>query len=182
MNGFNGHSGMIATTNGYMLYSCNEKASTEMSFSRINRVGYQATIMSSNGYGKCNAINTVNLASGLIEVYLITSFFTGSGFFISKVNFDVFMLELSGFIAPGALHYRSFSGVLRDVQGALWYQLGVSMQGSKLKCTASFPAWTSTLEYVTLLSSDNTLNCPGLPSVNIIYQKANFLATASDKG
>jgi hypothetical protein len=184
VNGFNGHSGLIATTNEKMLYSCNEKTSTEMSFSRINRVDYQATTMSSAFNGKCNAINTVKLASGLVEVYLITSWYTGSGFYVSRANFDVYSLEHIEFLAPGLIpmQFTSFSGILRDVQGAPWYQLGVSMQGSKLKCTAAFPGWTSTLEYVTLFSSDNTLNCPGLPSTNVKYYKSSFLATASDNG
>lgn len=175
---------MIATTNGNMLYSCNEKTSSEMSFSRINRVGYQTTTMSSAFNGKCNAINTVKLSSGLLEVYLITSWYTGGGLYVSRANFDVFSCEIIQFLAPGAipLQFRSFSGVLRDVQGAPWYQLGVSMQGSKLKCTASFPTWTSNLEYVTLFSSDNVLNCPGLPSTNVNYYKSSFLATESDNG
>jgi hypothetical protein len=59
VTGFNGHSGMIATTNGNMLYSCNERAPNQMSFSRINRVGYQVTSMLSGSYAKCHAINTV---------------------------------------------------------------------------------------------------------------------------
>ena len=122
VTGFIGHSGMIATTNGDMLYSCNEKPSTEMSFSRINRVGYQVTSMSSGSYGKCHAINTV-LSSGLIEVYTITSRYTGEGFFVSRVNFEVFSFETNQFLAPGAspLQYRSLFGVLRDVQGVPWY-------------------------------------------------------------
>ena len=155
-----------------------------MSFSRINRVGYQVTSMSSGSYGKCHAINTVKLSSGLIEVYTITSRYTGEGFFVSRINFDIYSFEVNRFLAPGAspLQYRSLSGVLRDVQGAPWYQLGVSMQGSKLKCTASFPTWTATLEYVTLFSSDNELNCPGLPSTNVNYYKSSFLFTDSDNG
>ncbi len=56
------------------------------------------------------------------------------------------------------------------------------MLGSKLRFTASFPTWTATLEYVTLFTSDNMLNCPGLPSVNVTYGKSSFLVTASDKG
>ena len=105
-----------------------------MSFSRINRVGYQVTSMSSGSYGKCHAINTVKLSSGLIEVYTITSRYTGEGFFVSRINFDIYSFEVNRFLAPGAspLQYRSLSGLLRDVQGAPWYQLGVSMQGSKL--------------------------------------------------
>jgi hypothetical protein len=155
-----------------------------MSFSRINRVGYQVTSMSSASSAKCNAINTVKLSSGLIEVYMIILLYTGGGFFVSRVNFDAYSFEVNQFLAPGAIppQYRSLSGVLRDVQGAPWYQVGVSMQGSKLKCSASFPSWTSTLEYLTLLSSDNKLNCPGFPSVNVNYYKSSFLATASDKG
>jgi hypothetical protein len=155
-----------------------------MSFSRINRVGYQVTSMSSGSYGKCHVINTVKLSSGLIEVFLITSVYTGGGFFVSRVNFEVYSFEANQFIAPGAspLQYRSLFGVLRDVQGAPWYQIGVSMQGSKLKCTFSFPAWTATLEYVTLFSSDNELNCPGLPSTNVNYYKSSFLFTDSDNG
>ena len=182
--GFNGHSSMIATTNGNILYSCNEKPSTEMSFSRINRVGYQVTSMSSGSYGKCHAINTVKLSSGLIEVYMITSLYSGEGFFVSRVNFEVYSFEANQFLAPGAipLQYRSLFGVLRDVQGAPWYQLGVSMQGSKLKCEASFPNWTANLEYVTLFSSDNVLNCPGFPYTNVNFYKSSFLATASDNG
>jgi hypothetical protein len=120
----------------------------------------------------------------LKEVYTVTSLNTGGGFFVARVNFDVYSLEVNQFLAPGAspLEYRSLYGVLRDVQGALWYQLGVSMQGSKLKCAASFPTWTATLEYVTLFSSDNKLNCPGLPSTNVNYYKSSFLFTASYNG